>query len=260
MKKMVWMLVMMLALGLAANAPAEEKNSLSDFTSRLQKGTAAQETAAADTQEDDGLSFGPSLRMNDPFFQKVRSSAYLQENDYSREANVMIELRNVSGRTLYPKTAKVTAYNAAGEVIEEETYSSCSPEMVADGASLFVWDWFYGFDVPVAEISYFGVEIETETSSYKKYANIASQSMVSGGIGYALVENGTESDIYGLDATIVAETAEGVLLDVCEISTGNACGIFPGSVMILRANLKDYANDAPLADAVTTAYAQYELD
>ena len=54
--------------------------------------------------------------------------------------------------------------------------------------------------------------------------------------------------------------AEGVLLDVCEISTGNACGIFPGSVMILRANLKDYANDAPLADAVTTAYAQYELD
>ena len=51
-----------------------------------------------------------------------------------------------------------------------------------------------------------------------------------------------------------------MLLDVCEISTGNACGIFPGSVMILRANLKDYANDAPLADAVTTAYAQYELD
>ena len=110
MKKMVWMLVMMLALGLTANAPAEEKNSLSDFTSRLQKGNAAQETAAVDTQEDDGLSFGPSLRVNDPFFQKVRSSAYLQENDYSREANVMIELRNVSGRTLYPKTAKVTAY------------------------------------------------------------------------------------------------------------------------------------------------------
>ena len=260
MKKRMWVLVMALVLGLAANALADEKNSLSDFSSRLQKGTAAQETAAADTQEDDGLSFGPSLRVNDPFFQKVRSSAYMQETTYSKEANVMIELRNVSGRTLYPKSAKVTAYNAAGEVIDEETYSSCSPEMVTDGASLFIWDWFYGFDVPVAEVSYFAVEIETETSSYKKYANIDAQSMVSGGIGYALVENGTDSDIYGLEATIVAENAEGVLLDVCEISTGNACGIFPGSVMILRGNMKDYVNDGPLADAVTTVYAQYELD
>ncbi len=41
-------------------------------------------------------------KIEDPFFQKVRSSTYLTEDKYSREANVMIEVKNVSGRTLYP--------------------------------------------------------------------------------------------------------------------------------------------------------------
>ena len=44
----------------------------------------------------------------------MRSSAYLTEDKYSKEANVMIEVKNVSGRTLYPRSATVSALNAGG--------------------------------------------------------------------------------------------------------------------------------------------------
>ena len=253
---------LMLALSLCGfYAAAEEKNSLSDFSSRLQKGAAQVEPAPnGNPGEDDGLSYGPALRINDPFFEKIRSSAYLREDKYSREANVMIELKNVSGRTLYPGTASISAYNAAGNLIDEETYSSCGPEMVADGESLYIWDWFYGMDVPISEISYFEVKIETETSSYTDYEKIEGQALVSDGIAYALVENTTDNDIYGLSATIAIENENGTLLDVCSISTGNTSGIFPGSVMILRDNAQDYANDAALQEGVATVSVLYQLD
>lgn len=78
-------------------------------------------------QSEDESSYGKPVKIEDPFFQKVRSSAYLTEDKYSKEANVMIEVKNVSGRTLYPRSATVSALNAAGEVVEEESYSNCAP-------------------------------------------------------------------------------------------------------------------------------------
>lgn len=262
MKKWVACIALLaIVASMAALGAAEEKKSLSDFSNRLKKNVeqeAAAETAVAG--EDDGLSFGPAVRIDDPFFQKVRSSAYLQESSYSKEANVMIELKNVSGRTLYPDSATITAYNAAGEVIDEETYANCGPDMVNDGENLYIWDWFYGFDVSVSEISYFEVKIESETSSYTEYEKIEGEALVSDGIAYALIENTTQSDIYGLCATICIENEEGTLLDICEVSTGNAIGIFPGSVMILRDNAHDYANDAALTEGLATVYALHQVD
>ena len=262
MKKMVSLiLAIMMAAGSFAFAYAEEKSSLSDFSSRLQgKNTAQTETTQGLSGDDDGLSFGPSVKIDDPFFEKVRSSAYVVEDKYSKEANVMIELKNVSGRTLYPDTASVSAYTADGKLLEEETYSSMGPEMVVDGGSLYVWDWFYSFDYAVSDISYYVVKIESETDSYTTYAQIKGEALVSDGIAYALVENTNDYDIYGLSATICIENEEGKMLDVCDISTGNAIGIFPGSVMILRDNAKDYQNDTYLKEGKATAVILHEID
>lgn len=256
------LLAVVLCMG-TMTAMAEAGSKLGDFSNRLKKNAEAAAAAAVQTEtpaEEADNSFGPAVRVSDPFFAKVRSSAYLHETEYSREANVMIELKNVSGRTLYPDDVSITAYNAAGEVIEEETYSSYGPDMVDNGESLFVWDWFYGFDVPVAEISYFEVKIESETSSYNEYAKIDGQALVSEGIAYALVENTLENDIYGLSATIVMENNDGTLLDVTEVSVGNTCGIFPGSVMVLRDNAEDYANDGKLLEANASVHVLYRLD
>ena len=95
MKKMICVvLATLMAMSVFAFAHAEEKSSLSDFSSRLQGNSNAQtETAEVFANEDDGMSFGPSVKIDDPFFQKVRSSAYVVENNYSKEANVMIELK-----------------------------------------------------------------------------------------------------------------------------------------------------------------------
>lgn len=261
MKKRMFAIIMLVCtIAISIGASAEENGSLNDFANRLKKNASVETISATVEAAEDDVSFGPALRMEDPFFQKVRSSAYLRETEYSREANVMIELKNVSGRTLYPDEASITAYNAAGEVIDEETYSSYGPNMVKNGESLYIWDWFYGFDVPVAEISWFEVKLESETSSYTAYDQIAAQALVSDGIAYALVENTTENDIYGLDATIVVENDEKVLLDICDVNTGNSSGIFPGSIMILRARAEDYANDDPLMEGNATAIVLHELD
>lgn len=260
-KKICLLLAAVLCVLMSTAALAEGTSKLNDFANRLKKVSekkpAAEETAAEPVEDN---SYGPALRIDDPFFQKVRSSAYLQENDYSREANVMIEVKNVSGRTLYPDEVSIIAYNAAGEVIDEETYANYGPDMVADGGSLFIWDWFYGFDAPIAEISYFEVKVESETSSYNEYAEIDAQALVSEGIAYALVENTLDGDIYGVSATIAIENEEGNLLDVCSITTGNAVGVFPGSVLVLRDNAKDYAADQALMQGSATAYVLHQLD
>ena len=63
-----------------------------------------------------------------------------------------------------------------------------------------------------------------------------------------------------MQATVAIEDADGVLLDVCDISTGNAIGIFPGSTMVMRANAEDYSNDAALMEGNAAAHVLYELD
>lgn len=261
MKKFICVLLTLALCMSALFAAAETKKiSLGDFSSRLQKKDEVTPEAPAAEADEEGTSYGPALRISDPFFQKIRSSAYMQEDSYSREANVMIELKNISGRTLYPDSATIAAYDAAGTLIDEENYASCGPDMVGNGESLFIWEWFYGFDVPVSEISYFEVTIETETSSYRTYEKIDAQGLVSDGIAYALIDNTTEDDIYGLSATLCVENDEGVLLDVTQVSTGSGCGIFPGSVMILRDNARDYANDAYLTEGNVTVHALHQKD
>ena len=109
----------------------------------------------------------------------------------------MIEVKNVSGRTLYPRGATVSALNAAGEVVEEESYSNCAPDMVENGESMFIWDWFYGFETPIDEIAGFAVTVESETSTYTEYQKIDAQGMMMDSVAYALVENTLDTDIYG---------------------------------------------------------------
>lgn len=263
MKKWVALLAALLMIAVAALAGAEGSSSLSSFSDRLinkvnNTQSGVQESVDAEAVPD--VSYGPAVLVNDPFFQKVRSSAYVTEDKYGTEANVMIELKNVSGRTLYPDDVKITAYNAEGEAIAEETYAYVGPDMVSADGSLFVWDWFYHSFDSVADLDHFEVTVETETSSYYKYEEIAAQGIVVNGVGYAVIENATDAEIYGLNATICVENEEGVLLDVCEVNSGNAIGVFPGSVMVLRDNVKDYANDTALQDGIVTVHAIYRVE
>jgi len=260
-KSLCVLLAAAMMLSLMTAAIAEEKSSIDSFASRLKKASEKLEKQNAVTEQaEDDNSFGPALRINDPFYQKVRSSAYLQEDRYSKEANVMIEIKNVSGRTLYPAGASIVAYNAAGEVIDEETYSNYGPRMVENNESLFVWEWFYGLEVPISEIAYFEVKVESNTDSYTDYAKIEGQAFVNEGVAYTLIENTEESDIYAIQSVVAIENEEGTLLDICEVQTYDWVGIFPGSVMVLRTNVKDYAADTALMQGKAAAYVLHELD
>jgi len=251
------LLAVVLCMG-TMTAMAEAGSKLGDFSNRLKKNAEAAAAAAVQTEtpaEEADNSFGPAVRVSDPFFAKVRSSAYLHETEYSREANVMIELKNVSGRTLYPDDVSITAYNAAGEVVAEETYSSCGPDMVEPGESLFVWDWFYGFDVPMSEIADFEVKLTAEDSTYYSYAPMAAEAYVEDGWAYAVIENATDSTIFEMTATIVMENESGVLLDVTDVEN-YFVGVMPGGRILLRNTAEDYANDSRLTGAKATAFVQ----
>ena len=254
-------------------ALAEAKSKLEGVSGRLKKGIPSAQTpavklisdmeqAAAQTEASNTApasasnNYGPEIRINNPEFTKVRSSAFLNETPYTKEANVMIELKNVSGQTLYPDSVSVIAYNASGKVVKEEIYSNYGPDMVEAGESLFVWDWFY--NVPVADISYFEVKMTTETSSYYEHFPIAGEAYVSKGKAYALVKNTTDSPLFEIKTTIVMENANGVLLDVQEAES-YFIGITPGSEMIARTNAMDYVNDGKLTEAKASAYVQYKV-
>lgn len=261
MKKYISCVVaILLMIVMATVAFAEGKSSLSDFSNRLKKDAQTPMADAAATGEDDGISYGPAVKSDDPFFQKVQSAAYLREDKYSKEMNVFIELKNISGRTLYPGTSTITAYKADGEVLEEKKYASVGPEMVRDGDSLYIWEWFYGPDYALTDVAYFKATVETETNSYRKYEYIDAQALVDQGTAYALIENVTENDIYGVCAVVAAQNEEGRLLDVCEVSTGNAIGIFPGSVMILRGNVENHETDEALSEGVAIVHALHQIE
>ena len=259
----------------AMAASAEAKSKLGDFSGRLKKGAAVVQTPAAEPEDKpaeapaaapaevpaaaEGKNVGPEVRIDSAEFAKVRSSAYLNETSYTKEANVMIELKNISGKTLYPDDVSVIAYNAAGEVIEEETYSDCGPDMVEAGGSLFVWDWFYGFDAPIEEISHFEVKITSETDTYYQCIPIEGEAYVSFGDAYALVKNTTDSPIFDIEATIVVENEDGVLLDMASVAS-YLCGVTPGSEMIMRSPAMDYVNGGGLMAAKASAYVQYKVN
>ena len=220
-RRMTLALVLAMSLS-AAFATAEETNSLKDFTSRLKGGTVQTQTAEPET---------PAAQSED-------------ESSYGKP--VMIE------DPFFRMYAR--AY------VLPQSYSNCAPDMVEDGESMFIWDWFYGFETPIDEIAGFAVTVESETSSYTEYQKIDAQGMMMDSIAYALVENTLDTDIYGVSAVIAVDDDEGRLLDVCRVSTGNATGIFPGSTMILRATVRDYENDTTLESGNATVYALHELD
>jgi len=258
MKRYYALVLAVLLVCTAVTGAAE--SSLSDFANRLKKPEAPVAETVEQVGETDGLSFGPVVRSDDPFFEKVRSSAYLYEGKYSKNINVMIELKNKSGRTLYPGSATVSVHGENGEVLEERPYSYVGPEMVKDGESVFIWQRLYSPEYELSKISYFTATVETETSSYRSYEAIKGEALADNGIAYALVQNTTENDIYGVSAVITVENEEGTLLDICEVETGNSIGIFPGSVMILRGNITDHANEKPLASGVAAAHVLHRLD
>lgn len=81
-RRMTLALVLAMSMS-AAFAMAEETNSLKDFTSRLKGGTVQTQTAEPETpaaQSEDESSYGKPVKIEDPFFQKVRSSTYLLED------------------------------------------------------------------------------------------------------------------------------------------------------------------------------------
>ena len=260
MKKLLCMiLVLVLVAGMAALASAESTNKLGDFANRLKK--AAQQQAGTEEAAPAAIEcIGPEMRIDDPFYEKVTSSAYLYESKYSKEVNNLIELKNVSGRTLYPQGATIKMLDASGNVLGEKTYANCYPEMVEDGESLFVWTYFYDPKCTLDAISYFEVTVESKTSTYRNYAKIEGTAMAADGLAYALVENTSDSDIYGVNAVVAVRNDAGQLLDVVHLSTGNAIGLFPGSTMIMRDNITDYNTDSALSTGNATAYVMYQLD
>lgn len=265
MKKLISVtLVLMILMCMAGVAFADNGSALSDFASRLKKAaevgsgeTAVQE--AVQEEESEALR-EVKVRMEDSFYEKVRSSVFLKESDYASEANVLLEVKNVSGRTLYPENITIAAYDASGRLIEEQPYASFGPAMVENGASLFVWEWFYGFNAPIADVAYFEVLVESGTNAYVEYAKIDAQAEVEDGYAYALIENTLDTTIFGFEVTTVVENAEGELLNVNNSYVGSDVGVRPGSTLVLREYAEDFMNDSYLNEGVATAYVLYQKD
>ena len=125
MKKWVCLILTVILCAGLMTAAADGKSSLSDFRNRLKNGSGqlkssaveevpespAQEVLESPAQENEEKNYGLDVWVNDPLYQKVRSSVYLNKDTYFSTAYVMIELKNISGMTLYPDDATVIAFH-----------------------------------------------------------------------------------------------------------------------------------------------------
>lgn len=259
MKKLICMLlVLTLCMSMTAVAGAAGKNSMDLFNAIMQT-SGGKTDSAAETAQGSSADFGVPVNIDDPFYEKVRSSSFVRK-EYSMEADVFIELKNVSGKTLYPDDATLRMYDVDGNLIEEETYCYVYPSVVEDGATFFVWEWFYNFEATVDQVAYFEVEVETDTSSYYDYHTTTASAYVDDGVMSTEVTNTTDTNIHSIDAVITVENDEGVLMDVGHVSVGNAIAITPGSTMVLMTSAEDYMNDGYLDSGNAAAYVTYQID
>ncbi len=261
MKKIAALLAVMLVVLMSVTAMAE--GSLNDKLAGLlnaAESTGTDAPAAQEAAPAAGSNVGLDVAIDDAFFEKVRSSAFLYEGKYSKEMNVFVELKNVSGKTLYPDDATVTILDASGNELGVEDYAYVYPKMVENGGSFFVWEWIYSPDYELSSVGSFAVKVESETDSYTEYAKVDATGSVADGIVAAKVANTTDAPMYGISTVMVITGENGEILDVCQASTGNAIGIEPGSTMVLRSNATDHANDEYLTGGDVTVYALYELD
>ena len=204
-------------------------------------------------------SYGSEVRIDDPFYEVVRSSTFFRKSSYSQEADVLIELKNVSGRTLYPDMVSVVACAADGTVIDEDVYAGHGPHKLEANKSMFVSAWLFDFEESADKISYFSVTVDSETHPIFEYAPTGADVSLKENAVYVQVENTTKTDIYDISAVVVLEDEEGTLKGVYTPTGGNSC-ILPGERLVLRNDLWDYSMDGSLDERFLSVYAEYMLD
>ncbi len=257
MKKRMMIAAAALAMLMSVTALAE--NTLSAQLEAMTGETAETQTAeTAQTETAAGANVGPAVTASGEGVELVRSSVYLVENKYGNEIRVFAELKNVSGKTLYPDAAALNVLGADGAVLEEEDYCYRYPAMVGDGESFFVWDMLNDPEYPLDSVAGVTLVVENEDESYTDYIRTEADGWVENGIAGVEVTNTTDATVYAVEATLVVSGENGEILDVMNTGTGNAIGLKPGSTMILRDNAEDYTTGKRLTRGTCRAYVTYE--
>ena len=192
----------------------------------------------------------------------VEASGVLLENDYAAEAHVYAVLRNNSRERLPIYSVQMTALDAAGKKLHEESYVSHLPDVVEPGETMLASEWMYDFVKDVSKVASIRISIETNSRVNEKWIrNEDVQAWVEGKYLCVKFTNTTDATIFGVVCGATVSDADGQILDMLlqsEYETDDL-GIEPGSSVIWRKELEDTAMLKLNTDAVCEAWA-YQIE
>ena len=188
----------------------------------------------------------------------VRANVYM-ENEYSTEAYVYAELKNTGENILRLSSAAVTALDTNGKPIKKREYVSAKPDVIMPGGSLYVSEWFYDFVSDLSRVGSFEIAMERSEYSRKQITMIeGSRAYIEGDYLYAQVHNASDKPLFKAGVTAVVTDANGRILDIMQEESYSNLGIAPGSTVIFRKRISQYAADAvnPVCEAYGFAYSE----
>lgn len=188
----------------------------------------------------------------------VRANVYL-ENEYSTEAYVYAELKNTGESILRLSSATVTALDTNGKPLKKREYASAKPDVVMPGGSIYVSEWLYDFVSDISRVGSFEIAVERSEYGRKQIEMIeGSRAYIEGDYLYAEVHNASDEPLFKAGVTAVVTDANGRILDIMQEESYSNLGIAPGSTVIFRKRISQYAADAVNAACEAYGFAYSE--
>lgn len=213
----------------------------------------AQKEAAAPQEKKE-----PKVVSGDDQLEVQRYAVYT-EDEYSTEAYVYAQLKNVGESIIRPSEAALIIRDASGKQVAKEDFADFKPDVVMPGESLFVTEWLYNFVSDLDKVDSIEVTIERSEYSRKKIEKLEGvKAYVEGDYLCAELTNTTDAPVYDASVVALALDSQGKILDALSGETYSNLGIAPGSTVIFRKYLEQHAADFPGAACEAQGYLYIE--
>ena len=194
----------------------------------------------------------PKIVSGDDQLEVVRYAVHM-DDEYSPEAYVYAQLRNTGNSVIRLNGAALSVLDASGRQIAREEYASVKPDVVMPGGTVYVSEWLYDFVNDISRVGSFEIAVERSEYGRKQIEMIeGSRAYIEGDYLYAEVHNASDEPLFKAGVTAVVTDANGRILDILQEESYSNLGIAPGSTVIFRKRISQYAADA--VNAVCEAY------
>lgn len=199
----------------------------------------------------------PEVVCRDVDLEVVRASVHMNQ-DYSAEAYVYVELKNVGDSVIRADSAEITVYGGREQRLGKEDYVACAPDAVAPGESLYISEWMYDFVGDAHDVSRMDISVGRREYSRKRVSGrVNSRAYAKDDRMMIEITNDSAEPVRNVEVVAAALNRDGEFVELLFQETPFNMAIAPGSTVIFDQSFKDHALDALDAGQMTFETSGY---